>query len=78
MGVLTVHLKPYEKRAYLLEIGDNGPGMEKDWTQASKPQSLGLRLVKQLVMQLEGELILDKEKQGTHYQLYFQEIKEPA
>lgn len=78
VGVLTVHLKPYEEESYLLEIGDNGKGIGKDWTQASKPKSLGLRLVRQLVLQLEGELTLNTEKQGTHYQLYFQEIKMPT
>lgn len=76
-SILTVHLTPQDVSSYLLEIGDNGKGMEKDWTKAAPPQSLGLRLVKQLSRQLEGELLQVKERPGLHYKLHFKEVTAP-
>lgn len=74
-SILTVHLTASKEGNYLLEIGDNGKGMQNDWTKTAKPQSLGLRLVKQLALQLEGQLIQQKDKPGTHYQLQFKEVQ---
>ncbi|MGH1334649.1 MAG: histidine kinase dimerization/phosphoacceptor domain -containing protein [Aureispira sp.] len=76
-SILTVHLQPHDT-AYLLKIGDNGKGMELDWTKAVSPQSLGLRLIKQLSRQLDGKLVQTKEKPGVHYELSFQEVVLPS
>lgn len=77
-SLLTVHLKTCNDFSYLLEIGDNGKGMKEEWTKSTKPQSLGLRLVKQLSLQLNGQLTQQREMSGTHYQLHFKEISSPV
>ncbi len=73
-SILLVHLRRAEEGAYWLEIGDNGIGMAEDWTQGSQPSSLGLRLVRKLTRQLEGELVKLPKTPGTHYRLHFKEV----
>ncbi len=64
-----------EDKTYLLIIGDNGTGnLNED--KLSKSPSLGLRLIQQLVKQLDGSLSLIQDKPGTNYQINFKEIRQ--
>lgn len=57
---------------YQLLIGDNGVGFPKQQAPR-KTSSLGLRLVKQLVRQLNGQLEQLTKDTGTHYRIFFYE-----
>lgn len=74
-GIISVKLKKHLNDTYLLEIGDNGRGFPKDVTFRNT-ESLGLKLVHKLVLQLEGNIEKDNTKPGTNYIIHFQEIQE--
>lgn len=73
-SVLTLELHPQTDQTFHLHIGDNGDGIPGDWTKASNPSSLGLRLIQQLSRQLQGSIQRDMDQVGTHYVLHFKEI----
>lgn len=60
-------------RQFVLSVGDNGMGICKsiNWQNTN---SLGLRLVRMLTRQLEGEIELDL-KEGTLFRLTFTELQ---
>lgn len=72
-GQLTLKMQILDAPNFLLEIGDNGPGYTGDFN-SQKQKSLGLRLIQQLAIQLNGSIQKDMEKSGTYYILRFQEI----
>lgn len=72
-GVLTLEVKPLESSRYSLTIGENGKGYEGD-LKTKKSNSLGLRLIQQLAVQLRGEITKIDRGIGTYYCLVFQEI----
>jgi len=74
LGTLSVKIQILEAPNFLLEIGDNGAGYSGN-LQSQKHQSLGLRLIKRLALQLNGTIEKDLNKAGTHYKLQFQEIE---
>lgn len=72
-GTIFVELEHLEYPNFRLEIGDDGVGMSSN-PKARASQSLGLMLVNRLAVQLKGNIQYLKNKKGTHYVLYFQEI----
>jgi PAS domain S-box-containing protein len=71
-GLVTLKLK-YLDDNYLLYVSDNGIGFSEDLiTQEST--TLGLKLIKTLAIQLEGELEI-KSNNGTSFILKFKELE---
>jgi len=73
-GILSVKMQRLEASNFLLEIGDNGIGYPDNF-KSKKHNSLGLRLIQQLTIQLNGTIEKVPNKAGTHYKLQFQEIE---
>ncbi|MTK64381.1 MAG: PAS domain S-box protein, partial [Methanobacterium sp.] len=71
-GLITLKLK-YLDDKYLLYVSDNGIGCSEDLHIQDSP-TLGLKLVKSLAIQLEGELEI-KSNNGTSFILKFKELK---
>lgn len=61
-------------QSFILEIGGNGVGYIGDW-QTQKYSSLGLRLIQQLVVQINGRIEKVAAKKGIYYRLIFREIE---
>lgn len=59
----------HEIGKFVLEVIDNGPGLES--TSAEKGQSLGLEIVEALTLQLEGQFVLESRGEGTVFRLEF-------
>ncbi|QWX85561.1 hypothetical protein H0I23_07950 [Cellulophaga sp. HaHaR_3_176] len=74
-GIISIKLKKNTNNSYLLEIGDNGKGFPKDVTFRNT-ETLGLKLVHKLVVQLNGNIEKDNTKTGTNYIINFEEIQE--
>ncbi|MCH2022609.1 MAG: tetratricopeptide repeat protein [Saprospiraceae bacterium] len=74
-GILNVKISPLKKKFhYLLEIGDNGPGIS-NLANKNKANSLGMKLIYSLAQQINGTVERDETKQGTHYKITFEVIK---
>lgn len=73
-GTLYIKMQVLDPPNFLLEIGDNGIGFPEDINKSSK-HSLGLNLIQQLAVQLNGNIQKDPNKKGTNYKLHFQEIE---
>lgn len=58
----------------LLAIADNGVGMPED-VDLDNTETLGLRLVRMLVRQLDGNLVVNSSSNGTNFQIKFSELK---
>lgn len=71
-GLITLKLK-YLDDHYLLYVSDNGIGFPED-LDIRDSSTLGLKLVKSLAIQLEGELEI-KSNNGTSFILKFKELK---
>ncbi len=65
--------KQHRERRFVLVVGDNGVGIRSDINWQST-NSLGLRLVRMLTRQLDGEMELDL-KDGTLFRLTFRELQ---
>ncbi|BDS09384.1 histidine kinase dimerization/phosphoacceptor domain -containing protein [Aureispira anguillae] len=76
-GTLSIKMKMLDPPNFLLEIGDDGIGFTTDLS-AQKHHSLGLNLIKQLAVQLNGTILKDDKKKGTNYILHFQEVDQMA
>lgn len=76
-GLIYLNLKALEHPHFQLEIGDNGIGMNPDLTPKTS-DSLGLKLIQRLSIQLMGNLAYNYQKKGTHYLLSFQEIEQKS
>ena len=70
---ISVKISPQEHSKYIIEIGDNGPGFPED-VSLEKTQTLGLKLIQNLTLQLNGSIEKDASKKGTNYIIYFEEI----
>ncbi|MBW4473401.1 MAG: PAS domain S-box protein [Stenomitos rutilans HA7619-LM2] len=68
-GEIVINLSVKGDRQLALTISDNGIGMPET-TEYSKPDSLGLKLVHDLVQQLEGTLIMHRDR-GTAFEITF-------
>lgn len=69
MGQITISVAWTETTDIALTISDNGVGIPEQFDLATAP-SLGLKLVKDLVGQLEGTLEIDRH-QGTTFRIFF-------
>ncbi|MEP4532659.1 MAG: histidine kinase dimerization/phosphoacceptor domain -containing protein [Cyclobacteriaceae bacterium] len=67
-GTFSISLRR-EQEQYVLNIADNGKGIPEE-IDIKKTRSLGLRLVKMLSVQLEGEYAIEA-KEGTMFELKF-------
>jgi len=74
-GEIFIKLRKGENEEYLLNIGDNGAGFCESLTHKNS-KSLGLKLIHNLARQLQGSIIRDLTKKGTHYIVKFKEIKD--
>lgn len=78
-GIISIKIKKEKpssknkKSAFLLEIGDDGVGYS-DEINFRNTKSLGLKLINNLIHQLEGTVKKDNSKKGTNYIIYFYEI----
>lgn len=72
-GEIYMNLKLVDYPNYLLRIGDNGIGFSDDINYKTT-NSLGLKLICNLVKQLKGNITKDGTRKGTHYSINFQEV----
>ncbi|TFG72005.1 MAG: sensor histidine kinase, partial [Flavobacteriales bacterium] len=74
-GEIFIKLRRGDDGEYILNIGDDGIGFSEA-TNFKNSKSLGLKLIHNLARQLQGSIIRDLSKQGTHYIVKFREIRE--
>lgn len=72
-GKFWLSIKNHDPINYILEIGDNGPGIP-DSINIKNLNSLGLKLIERLSKQLNGSIQRNMNKQGTHYIILFQQV----
>lgn len=72
-GILYVKIKRLEHPNLILEIGDYGVGYSRA-INFKTSNSLGLKIIQNLSVQLSGKIVRDTSKNGTHYTLNFQMI----
>ncbi|MBA6316844.1 sensor histidine kinase [Cellulophaga baltica] len=75
IGTITISLKKQANNSFLLHIGDNGKGFPKT-VKFRDTDTLGLKLVHKLVLQLNGNIEKDNLQTGTTFIITFQEIQE--
>ncbi|RAP32547.1 hypothetical protein DID75_04815 [Candidatus Marinamargulisbacteria bacterium SCGC AG-410-N11] len=68
---LDISLERYKKNQHKLIIKDNGVGMSIDWHKYDE-NTLGLQLIKDLTLKLDGELSVNQKK-GLAYTIIFKE-----
>jgi PAS domain S-box-containing protein len=68
-GTIVISMKR-NKNTIQLEVRDDGIGLPKD-LNAEKPSSLGMKLIKTLVRQLEGSLTIER-KPATAFKVLFE------
>ncbi|MBL4706477.1 MAG: PAS domain-containing protein [Flavobacteriales bacterium] len=71
-GTLSIVMHEINATNYVMEIGDNGRGFSEDDQQRSN--SIGLKLISKLCMQLNGSIKKDLTKKGTNYEIHFQKL----
>ncbi len=76
-GILTIHIEKLKYPNFILRIGDNGPGFSSK-INFRNTNSLGLKLIHKLVIQLRGNIEKDNSRRGTHYIISFQEIEQTS
>jgi PAS domain S-box-containing protein len=69
-GEITVRFSRVGPGEFLLSCADNGMGIPEsfDW---KNPKSLGLRIVRILAKQIDGDLQLHRDQPGTRFELRF-------
>lgn len=70
-GKINISLQNLKNNIYSLKVTDNGSGLNIN--NFSKSKSLGQRLIKNFVKQLNGELII-KNNNGAEFNIIFEEI----
>ncbi len=75
-GEIYIKLRKGEANEFLLNIGDDGIGFAETITYKNS-RSLGLKLIHNLSRQLQGTIIRDFSKNGTHYIFKFKEVRDP-
>lgn len=73
-GTIELDLKKMENNSYMLVIGDNGVGMNEKLFE-DFVNGLGAKLIKAFVRQLDGNIDLIKDKEGTFFKVSFKDIK---
>ncbi|MDO6519697.1 sensor histidine kinase [Zobellia uliginosa] len=74
-GEINIKLRKEKEDYLILQLGDNGKGFSED-TNHKNSNSLGLKLIHNLTRQLQGSLMRDLSRQGTHYTIKFKEIRD--
>ncbi|GGW33620.1 sensor histidine kinase [Arenibacter certesii] len=72
-GEISIEIKETGNQDYELCIGDNGVGFPEEVSLVNS-QTLGLKLIHNLVRQLQGTITRDNSKQGTNYVVTFSEV----
>lgn len=72
-GTIYLSIIPQTYPTFQLLIGDDGKGFS-DEINHKTTKSLGLKLIRQLVRQLNGSVEKENKTPGTHYSIYFKEI----
>ncbi len=72
-GHLTIRLVALDRINFQVDIIDDGIGIQAK-KQQQKKNSLGLLLVRKLVVQLSGTIKLLPSTQGCHHRIIFQEV----
>ncbi len=73
-GHIYIRLRQIVDEEYELLIGDNGVGYGREVT-FQNTQSLGLKLIHNLVRQLNGSIDRNLRQQGTHYCIKFVQVQ---
>ncbi len=68
-GQIEITLQPFQGRMLELKVCDNGLGLPEE-LDVEKTETLGLTIVKALVEQLDGEMVLDRSR-GTCFRIRF-------
>lgn len=74
-GEIYIKLHKSDANEFLLKIGDDGIGFADTITHKNS-KSLGLKLIHNLARQLQGSIVRDHSKSGTHYIVKFKEIRD--
>jgi two-component sensor histidine kinase len=71
-GRITVRLEARPGRGYVLSVSNDGPGLPEGFDPASG-KGLGLRLIRSLVAQIDGELLIGRGDRdlGTRFTVLF-------
>jgi two-component sensor histidine kinase len=72
-GTVCIRIKEFADGRRILSVVDNGAGIPEG-KGLDSPGSLGLRLVRDLARQLDGQLVLESNG-GTHVHVYFRELR---
>lgn len=72
-GLIKLDFKSHKDQKFILTVKDNGVGFPKDFN-LEKKATLGLKLIKVLTQQLEGEIELNQD-QGTEFKINFPNVK---
>ncbi|ADV47551.1 signal transduction histidine kinase [Cellulophaga algicola DSM 14237] len=75
IGIICISLKRQASNSFLLRVSDNGKGFPKG-IKFRDTDTLGLKLVHKLVLQLNGNIEKDNLQTGTAFIITFQEIQE--
>jgi len=74
-GKIGIKLRKDDANEFQLNIGDDGIGFAETITYKNS-ESLGLKLIHNLVRQLQGSITRDFSKNGTHYIVKFKEVRD--
>ncbi len=72
-GKIKIQIQKLEAPNYTMTISDNGVGFNGG-LDGEQSKTLGLLLISQLAIQVNGTITKDKTETGTQYSLNFQEI----
>ena len=76
MNRIYLHIIEVDDNKLKLNIGDNGPGYPNELFN-SKSNTLGVQLIHDLTLQLNGEIKKKNNPQkGTHYEILFEDLSE--
>ncbi len=69
-GVISASLNLNSENIYCLKIGDDGVGLPKSYAWKTT-NTLGMKLINKLSVQIDADIILDTSKTGTNYIISF-------
>ena len=72
-GILQITIELSENEFYKMTIEDNGLGFPKDFN-FKKSKSLGTKLIKNLISQLEGNVSIERATPGAILNFKFKQI----
>jgi PAS domain S-box-containing protein len=72
-GIISIFIVPTHQKGFRLTYSDNGVGYDVDLNMAMS-NSLGFQLIYSLCEQLNGTLLRDTNKPGTHYRMDFEMV----